>query len=144
VGLPSSGGNALGLAAQLLTEWPWVQPVFVSPVSFGPEIEALRSLSWQYLVEESQLWPWLEVALGPLARRARARRMLVEAERSIPSPPPFSGEGHVLVALPQAEQRFRESYLRLVLAGTRSQKAAAAVAGVPYTTLRSMIDKLLL
>ncbi len=46
------------------------------------------------------------------------------------------------LALRQSEQQFRESYLRAVLSRSRSQKEAASLAGVPYTTLCSMLKKL--
>jgi transcriptional regulator of aromatic amino acid metabolism len=44
--------------------------------------------------------------------------------------------------LPEAERQFRETYLRRLLSESPSAKKAAERAGVPYTTLCSMMKKL--
>ena len=138
------GVATLAFAVSLLPEQPWLHPVFVSDGGLCPEAEALRCLGSKYVLPASQLWSWLALAIGPLSAHARALRSLAEAERAIPPPPASPLVPEPALPLPQAEQRFRETYLRVVLARAQSQKAAALVAGVPYTTLRSMVEKLLL
>ena len=44
--------------------------------------------------------------------------------------------------LPEAERSFRESYLRGLLAQATNARIAAQKAGVPYTTLCSMLKKM--
>jgi hypothetical protein len=130
----------------VLLEQPWMHAVFVAPAKPCPETEALRCIGAHYVFAEAQLLGWLAGALPALSGHSRARRCLAEAERALPAFPP-SLEPALAdpdLPLPQAEQRFRESYLRLVLSRAQSQKGAARLAGIPYSTLRSMVEKLLL
>jgi hypothetical protein len=135
------GVDSVAFAASLLPERPWVHAVFISDGDSYPEAEALRCLGARYLVRDPEVWSWLPAALAALGRHARASRALAEAERAIP-PPPRAANAASVLPLASAEQRFREAYLRVVLAGAGSHKAAAQIAGVPYTTLRSMLEKL--
>jgi hypothetical protein len=69
--------------------------------------------------------------------------MLLAAARNIPPIPPFEGRHPDRIEpLPAAEQRFREAYLRTLLAPGRDRETVARLAGVPYRTLCQMIRKL--
>jgi hypothetical protein len=138
------GAQTVGFAASVLARLPTAHAVFVTDGRLRPEAEALRGLGAKYLLTDAQVWNWLAQALGPLSRHARARRHVSDAERAIPPIPGWDPTPDPAMSLPMAEQRFRESYLRCVLSRSHSQKAAALLAGVPYTTLRSMVEKLLL
>jgi len=140
----TQGPAIVGFAASVLASRPTAHAVFLTDGRLRPEAEALRGLGAQYVLTHGQVWLWLEQALHPLSRHARARRQLAAAERAIPPAPAWDPLPELTLSLPAAEQRFRESYLRCVLSRSPSQKAAALLAGVPYTTLRSMVEKLLL
>lgn len=140
------GVSKLGFVFSLLPENPWMHTVFMCSGQLCPEVEAVRCLGARYVVAEPEGWSWLEGALLPLTRHSRALRALKAAQVTLPPRLPME-DGSVQapwLALPEAEQRFRESYLRGILARARTQREAALLAGIPYTTLRSMIEKLLI
>lgn len=131
-------------AADLAKRAPWVQLVFWANES-APTTGAhvARSLGIARVVPSSQIAGWLAVAVGPLARLARAQRAAREAEATIPCVPALTAPScPPTIALPEAERQFRESYLRQLLSESPNAKRAAERAGVPYTTLCSMIKKL--
>jgi hypothetical protein len=140
----AGGAPVIGFATSVVATHPSLHAVFITDDQFRPEAEALRGLGAKYVLVETHLWGWLAAALHPLSHHARARRQLAAAERTIPPVPRGLPLADPALPLPVAEQRFRESYLRCVLSRTTSHKAAASLAGVPYTTLRSMVEKLLL
>lgn len=135
-------GDGLVFAVDLSRSQPWVQVLFWTdgPASES-EVSAAQNLGITRILERAQLAQWLEQATVPLARYARAKRELAQAEASLPAlPPPRSTL--TALPLPQAERKFRETYLRRVLSESPSQREAAVKAGIPYTTLSSMIKKL--
>lgn len=136
--------DGLVYAAEVAVTAPWVQLVFwLDEEAPSASQDAARSLGLGRLLGTDRLVEWLPPALGALAGIARAKRALHEAEGRLPpipeasplkSPPP--------IALPEAERQFRETYLRFLLSATPNARRAAERAGVPYTTLCSMIKKL--
>jgi hypothetical protein len=134
----------LMFAAELVQRAPWVQLVFwASEHAPSSGAHVARSLGISRLIPLSQISHWLAAAVGPLARLARARRAALEAEATIPCIPEMPVRTCALtIALPEAERQFRESYLRQLLSESPSAKKAAERAGVPYTTLCSMMKKL--
>jgi hypothetical protein len=144
VNLDGAVPAGLVFAAALSAQVPSAQIVFWSDgKSSSPGEEAARSLGVQRIVPRSQLVEWLGVALEPLARIARAKREQAEAEAALPVVPgPISERGSVPIPLPEAERCFREAYLRTLLAQAANARSAAQQAGVPYTTLVSMIKKM--
>jgi hypothetical protein len=146
VGLINLAGGPLdGLAfgAELKALAPWIEIAFwFDERNGGPAAAAAaRSLGIVRLIPLGSLAIWLETALGPLVRMARARREHAIAEKALP---PLSGDrgGDCTMALPEAERRFRETYLRRILSESANHRAAAERAGLPYTTLCSMLKKL--
>jgi hypothetical protein len=138
----TSHAGGLVFASELVQRSPWVQLVFWAS-EHGTGAHVARSLGISRLLTVSQISQWLAAAVGPLARLARARRAALEAEATIPSVPEMPSEtGAPTLALPEAERQFRESYLRQLLSESPSAKKAAERAGVPYTTLCSMMKKL--
>jgi hypothetical protein len=87
-----------------------------------------------------ELSQWLPSKLMCLARVARARRILLE---EVPEPPASSAQsGGILSSrLHAAEARFRETYLRSLLAQCGSRRKAAEHAGVPYRSFCEMLRK---
>lgn len=138
----TSDAGGLVFATELVQRSPWVQLVFWAS-EHGTGARVARSLGISRLLTVSQISQWLAAAVGPLARLARARRAALEAEATIPCVPEMLLEtGSPTLALPEAERQFRESYLRQLLSESPSAKKAAERAGVPYTTLCSMMKKL--
>jgi hypothetical protein len=136
--------DELVFATDFARSAPWVQFVFWLPDG-APSLGAYiaRALGIARLIPVSQLSRWLTAALVPLARLSRAQRAVLEAEATIPGVPPISfGSAAPALALPEAERQFRESYLRRLLSESPNAKKAAQRAGVPYTTLCSMMKKL--
>jgi hypothetical protein len=88
-----------------------------------------------------RLVEWLDRALVPLARMARASRQHRAAEASLP-PLPAPVDETTALPLPEAERRFRETYVRRILSQSANQSDAARLAGLPYTTFRSILKKL--
>jgi hypothetical protein len=81
--------------------------------------------------------PWVEVSRG---RRAQERVDSLFAEAAVVpephgSPPPEGG-------LYQAEQGFREAYIRLVLTASASRREAASRARIPYRTFCQILRRL--
>jgi hypothetical protein len=139
------GGDVGGLifAAELGSNAPWTQFVFwVDDSTAPPAVHAAQSLGIGRILGLAQLDDWMAGALMPLVRVARAKRLILEAEASVPESPAWTSSSPTRLALPEAERRFREAYLRRLLSETSNTKRAAQRAGVPYTTLCSMLKKL--
>jgi hypothetical protein len=109
----------------------------------GPEIAIARGLGIERIIASEDLVEWVAGAARFLVQRARARRLLLEAERNIPELPPIGApRSPAPLPLARAEQLFREAYLRRLLAPGATREAVAQAAGVPYRTLCQMIRKL--
>jgi hypothetical protein len=141
-------GEPAGLvfAAELAQRAPWVQVVFwaseQAPTA-AAAAQVARSLGISRVIPQSRVAAWLTAAITPLTRLARARRAALEAEATIPCVPELPLKNCTSpIALPEAERQFRETYLRRLLSESPSAKKAAERAGVPYTTLCSMMKKL--
>jgi PleD family two-component response regulator len=136
-----SAGIALGI--ELQRQAPHVEVVFSVPHLGAPEALAARELGITRLVATSQLAAWLAGSLVPLTEIARARRRLEAAERALGrEPTPVPAPQITQLPLPVAERRYREAYLRACMARARGRRAAAKLAGVPYTSLCVMLRKL--
>jgi DNA-binding NtrC family response regulator len=136
-----SAGIALGI--ELQRQAPHLEVVFSVPHMGAPEALAARQLGITRLVATSQLGAWLRGSLGPLIEIAQARRRLEAAERALGrEPPPVAAPQITQLPLPVAERRYREAYLRACMARAKGRRAAAKLAGVPYTSLCVMLRKL--
>ncbi len=144
VNLDGAAPEGLVFAAELSAQVPSAQFVFwFDGEKSSPGEVAARSLGVQRIVPRARLVEWLAVALEPLARIARAKREQAEAEAALPQiPRPESDRSSKPMPLPEAERSFRESYLRALLAQATNARIAAQQAGVPYTTLCSMLKKM--
>jgi hypothetical protein len=137
---PSCDG--LAFAADLAARCPWVEIVFwFREGGDFPGAAVARSLGLTRLIRSDHLEEWAESAVGSLLDMARARRLHINAEKTLPAIPSCD-EIETTMRLPEAESRFREIYLRRILAESGSYAAAARRAGIPYTTFRSMLEKL--
>jgi hypothetical protein len=118
--------------------------VFVIDEAWSPERFALEDRGFQYIVTRSDLIAWLPEALSGLSGIARARRFSRAALANRPTPPPLASPAQrpKTITLHSAETRFRESYLRLLLAEQGSRRRAADHAGVPYRSFCEMLRKL--
>jgi hypothetical protein len=142
VNLSSPADDGLARAGALASRCPWTECVFwVDSADKFPAVAVARSLGISRLISAEHLETWANQAIVHLVRMARARRDLQIAENSLPPLPRVDEIGRAM-PLPEAERRFRESYLRRLLAETENQSLAARKAGLPYTTFRSMIKKL--
>lgn len=123
--------------------------VFVVPHLGSPEEIALLTRGLRHVVSDDQLDLWLRDALPRLAQLARARRLVVAASES--SRGVSAGSHNTLMELSlrwprmplhAAESRYREIYMRSLLAEFGSRRAAASAAGVPYRSFCEMLRKL--
>lgn len=112
----------------------------------SPERFALEGCGFRYVVARSELPRWLPPVLPRLGALTRARRIAASASESRPPPPPPArlcpDPRPSRMTLHAAETRFRETYLRLLLAEHGSRRRAAEAAGVPYRSFCEMLRKL--
>jgi hypothetical protein len=143
VDVPALGSKGIALGVELARIAPRAQVVFLVDDTRAAEVRAARDLGIIRFVELQDVRRWLNEALGPLARLARAERRLDEARRAVESLS-FERSRAVEPGLPLAvaERRYREAYLRVTLAGAGGRRMAARLAGVPYTTFCMMLRKL--
>jgi hypothetical protein len=107
------------------------------PASF-----ALQALGVGRLMSRADGATWLASNLADLTCLARARRLMKTAAERLSQPTDtdkLSQPGQGLFA---AEQRFREAYVRAVLATTTSRAVAAQRARLPYRTFCHILNKL--
>jgi hypothetical protein len=142
LGLRGCVGIEAGTSSMAL--WPWLPVLFwTGPIESSLELDVARSLGVARVTDALQLLAWLAKAIEPLTVMARARRAALAAERLLPEwPGQVASPSAAPVALCTAEQEFRETYLRALMQRCRSRREAAQVAGLPYTTLVSMMKKL--
>jgi DNA-binding NtrC family response regulator len=134
--------EGVALAIDLLKESPGAEVVFLVEGLDMPEVRAARDVGMSRFVPTAELACYLSVAALPLARLARARRTLDDAQRDV-ARLPASGESRGSpLPLAVAERRYRESYLRATLAKGGGRREAARLTGVPYTTFCVMLRKL--
>jgi hypothetical protein len=103
---------------------------------------ALRDFGVDRVVLKDDAIPWLSQALESLGSIARAKRLLRRSRSAIRETPrvdPFEGPSFLPLAV--AEARFREAYLRALMAQTGSRALAAKGAGIPYRTLCYMLER---
>jgi len=136
-------GRGVAVAIELQRAAPDVEIVFVVEDPAAPEVQAAVDLGWERLVAADRLEEWLDRGLKPLARLAKLERELRAARREAET----VSAGNVLPAVPNlplsvAERRYRETFLRSKMASAGERRAAARLAGVPYTTFCVMLRKL--
>jgi DNA-binding NtrC family response regulator len=135
--------HALGIAGEVCANDPTLECLFVTNDLASPGAAAARSLGIRKIVTADQSISWWSSTLQALAELTNARRALREAEQRVPPIPPSQSAGHSQpVPLPEAERQFRRAYLSRLIHEDKSHKRAASRAGVPYTTLCSMLKKL--
>lgn len=135
--------HALGIAGEVCANDPTLECLFVTNDFASPAAAAARSLGIRRIVTADQSISWWSSTLEALAELTNARRALHDAEQRVPPIPPLetTGLSHP-VPLPEAERQFRMAYLSRLIREHKSHKRAADRAGVPYTTLCSMLKKL--
>jgi len=135
--------DALGIAGEVCASDPTLECLFVTNDLASPIAAAAHSLGIRRIVTADQPISWWSSTLLALAELTNARRALRDAERHLP-PIPSSQPSESLRALPlpEAERQFRIAYLSRLVREHGSHKRAANRAGVPYTTLCSMLKKL--
>jgi DNA-binding NtrC family response regulator len=141
----AGAGDAIGTAQQLLGRDPSIEVIFFAEAECT-ELAMARGLGIRTILAVEVVADWTLSAAASVARSVRARRALAEASKQIPPLPPLPvrppwGETS-RIPLPVAEQRFREAFLRQLLAETPNREIAARIAGIPYRTLCAMLQKL--
>jgi DNA-binding NarL/FixJ family response regulator len=136
-------GRGIAVAVELRRIAPEIEIVFVVEDASVPEVQAAWDLGWERLVSSSGLEEWLDRGLKPLAKLARLKRQLTLARRDAET----ASTGNVVpevsnLPLGVAERRYRETFLRSKMATAGERRAAARLAGVPYTTFCVMLRKL--
>lgn len=140
----SAGRSAgLGAAAELRSLDEMVECLFITDADSSPIAAAARSLGIRRIVTSNQpISYWIDL-LPALARLTNARRALSEAEASVPDVQDRQATSPVQhLPLSEAERQFRKAYLARLICEFRSHKVVASRAGIPYTTLYSMLKKL--
>jgi hypothetical protein len=108
-----------------------------------PAAHALARLGVRRIVESPDLLKWLkssELLLRAVARGRAAERQLKGLSNSWVDRP--WGQGKRISRLFEAEQRFREAYVRLLLSVAGSRREAAEMAGIPYRTFCQIVATL--
>jgi hypothetical protein len=136
--------DALALICQRHGSLGYPELVFVVDHWWQPEAQALRSAGLERILWAHRAPAWLAAAVPSLAGLARANRLRVAAMTQIPALPEeaFNWPPRQIATLPQAESRYREAFLRLLLTTEGSRRAAAQRAGVPYRSFCQMLRKL--
>jgi hypothetical protein len=103
--------------------------------------QALREFGVGRVLAQDLAPQWLADSLAPLASIAFAKRLLRQSHALLGTMNPMTPMGNEALPLAVAEARFREAYLRALMASTSSRHEAAARARVPYRTLCYMLDR---
>jgi hypothetical protein len=141
-------GTSLAALEWSLAHWAslsWPEMVFVSSdQATDPTATGLGAAGARYVLAENTAAAWLLEHAPALADFARARRALIEASRRLPSPPsaPMGDPAQAPVGLFQAEQQFRMTYVRMLLASSASRREAAVKARIAYRTFCHILEKL--
>jgi CheY-like chemotaxis protein len=136
-------GRGCAVAIELRRLVPEIEIVFVVEDPSVPEVQAAWDLGWERLVSSESLEEWLDRGLKPLAKFARLKRQLTMVRQDAET----ASVGNVVpevsnLPLGVAERRYRETFLRSKMATAGERRAAARLAGVPYTTFCVMLRKL--
>jgi PleD family two-component response regulator len=136
-------GRGSTVAVELRRLAPEVEIMFVVEDPSVPEVQAAWDLGWERLVSSEGLEEWLDRGLKPLAKFARLKRQLTTVRQDAET----ASAGNVVpevsnLPLGVAERRYRETFLRSKMATAGERRAAARLAGVPYTTFCVMLRKL--
>ena len=116
---------------------------FVVDEAGSPQHLALRSRGFRYIVSQSELVEWLPTVMPGLGSLAQARRIVLSAcDDGLPPPEVSATRQSTGGRLHAAETRFREMFLRSLLAEHGSRRRAAEEAGVPYRSFCEMLRKL--
>jgi hypothetical protein len=139
-------GTSLVALEWALARWSALgQPelVFVcGQLTAQPFGEGLGAAGVRYVVSEAAAADWLLEHGRALADFTRARRALGEAARRLPPSPDTAPDSELPLGLFQAEQKFRSTYIRLLLARSATRREAADKARVAYRTFCHILEKL--
>ena len=143
VNLMFRGGRGIAVAVELRRLAPGIEPVFVVEDPTVPEVQAAWDLGWERLVAAESLEDWLNRGLKPLAKLAKLKRQVAAARRDVET----LSAGNVVPAVSSLSLgRGRAAVSRDVpsfkMATAGERRAAARLAGVPYTTFCVMLRKL--
>ena len=145
VALAFLSARSLGSLTDVLTmhdRLGFPEIVAVSEHPNDPAVAALKEFGVERVLPQDTAVSWLCDAVGALASIAIAKRSLRLCREAIgewPRVDPFSGPRFLPLSV--AEARFREAYLRALMAKTGSRAQAAKGAGVPYRTLCYMLER---
>jgi DNA-binding NtrC family response regulator len=133
-----------GIAVQVAAAAPQIQVVFFAERGNEGEVAAARALGFERVVLLEELPDVLPRLLAPLAELVRLRRRVEYVEELLREVPLSRGESSPCgrITLLEGERRYRETYVRTLLAETGNRRETARRAGVPYTTLCDMMRKL--
>jgi DNA-binding NtrC family response regulator len=142
LGFRECEGPAVGLQMALVA--PHLQTIFFTGADDDGGVAAARALGLERVVSLDEISSLLERLLSPLAEGVRLRRRLDQVDRQVRALSQVSAQAapRRRLALPEAERRYRETYVRSLLAETGNRREAALRAGVPYTTLCEIMRKL--
>lgn len=142
LGFRDCDGPAVALRVAAMA--PHVETVFFAGPKDEGEVAAARDLGLGRVVPLDDLISHLDRIVVPLGEAVRLRRRLEEVERRLRllSDESWGRAGPERIALPEAERRYRETYVRSLLAETGNRREAARRAGVPYTTFCEIMRKL--
>jgi hypothetical protein len=127
--------SATGFGARCLRDDPALALVFFCQDATSPEVAAFLALGVGPVIVGPRGRDWFVEAAPALARAARLRRSLREVEAQIPTAPVEASNVRQVqrpLPLPVAERRFREAYLRTLVAAAPNRADAAALAGISY------------
>jgi hypothetical protein len=143
IDVSAPAGAALSWGIRLVRTWNDCTIVFFCDDPFAPELAAIKALGIVPALIATGTRAWFSQTLPALVRVARAKGALRLAESQIE---PLLGtslqrvSGASPVPLPVAEWRFRETYVRSILAATGNRVEAAQQAGIPYRTLCKIVQ----
>jgi PleD family two-component response regulator len=143
INLMFRNGRGSTVGVELRRVAPEIEIVFVVEDPTVPEVQAAWDLGWDRLVSSEGLEAWLDRGLKPLAKFVRLKRQLTTVRQDTET----ASAGNVVpevsnLPLNVAERRYRETFLRSKMATAGERRAAARLAGVPYTTFCVMLRKL--
>jgi hypothetical protein len=126
---------AVHFGARLLRKDPASALFFFCEDSASPELAAILTLGITPILVGPDGRDWLVQAAPALVRLASLRRVLKKAEANVPAIPANATNATRAKRpppLPIAEERFRETYLRALVATVGNRADAAVLAGISY------------
>jgi len=143
VRIPAGDLDLISVALSARTNLREPEYVFVVESPANPACSALIAVGIKRVLVMEDVSQWIAEAALPLAKIARACAALREARAEVP-PLPETGanSSDPPRGLFEAERRFRETYVRVLMAKMQLRTQAAEYARVPYRTFFQIVRKL--